>query len=185
MLSAHLQDLLNEDRIRKIVGSFKPTALEDATLRPAAVLVPLLPTDAGPSVVLTVRTHRVEHHKGEISFPGGARDPGDITFLATALREAQEEVGLRPEDVEVLGQLDDIQTTSGFLVQAFVGLIPPDYAFRPRAWEVAEVLIVPVAHLLDPAHTTLDQRLYRVTKCFCNLFGETNSNFFSIMLNIT
>jgi 8-oxo-dGTP pyrophosphatase MutT (NUDIX family) len=90
--------------------------------------------------VLTRRTDDVEHHKGETSFPGGAFDPEDGDMLTTALRETEEEIGVRPEDVEVLGQLDDIVTITGFLVSPFVGVLRRwPYPFAASAEEVAEL----------------------------------------------
>ena len=103
-------------------------------------------------VLLNKRTNRVEHHKGEISFPGGARDPDDATILDTALRETEEEMGIKREDVEVIRQLDQVSTRSGFAITPFVGAIPPGYPFASSNIEVAEILEVPLAELLDPAN---------------------------------
>jgi 8-oxo-dGTP pyrophosphatase MutT (NUDIX family) len=120
---------------------------------PAAVTVPLVSTPEGLTVLFTVRTAHVEQHKGEISFPGGRVDPEDVDTLATALREASEEIGLRPEDVAFLGTLDDAVSITGFRVTPHVvWLDRPDYPFRAEPREVAEILLVPLAHLLDPAY---------------------------------
>ncbi len=150
MMPSHdVHTLLSEARIRKILQGFKPTLLGASHLRQAAVLLPLFVEGDDLGLVLTVRTHRVEHHKGEISFPGGGRDPEDATLLETALREAHEELGIRPEDVSALGQIDDIQTMSGFQVRPYVGLVPRAYPFRANPREVAEVLQIQIFHLLD------------------------------------
>ena len=93
----------------------------------------------------------MEHHKGEISFPGGGKDPEDRNFLDTALREVHEEMGISAEDVTILGQLDDVVTISRFRVRVFVGTIPYPYPFKPSAAEIAEVLEVPIPELLNPA----------------------------------
>jgi 8-oxo-dGTP pyrophosphatase MutT (NUDIX family) len=127
--------------------------IETAGLLPAAVAVPLVPSDEGLSVLFTVRTAHVEQHKGEISFPGGRIDPDDRDALTAALREFWEEVGVAPEDVQVLGPLDDFVSITGYRVTPFVVFLPQaDYPFVPQPREVAEILLVPLEHLLDRAH---------------------------------
>ena len=124
----------------------------------AAVLIAMLPYD-DPQVVLTVRSHQVEHHKGEISFPGGALDSADEHPMAAALREADEEVGLRAEHVEVLGEQSHYRTMSNFHVTPFVGVIDrAPYPFRPLEIEVGEVITPSLSHLLDPANITFERR---------------------------
>ena len=123
----------------------------------AAVLVPLLLKEGEWHVLVTQRTQTVEHHKGQISFPGGACDPDDADLLATALRETFEEVGVPPEAVEVLGTLDDIQTITSFVVTPFVGVIPHPFAYRLNRREVAAVVEVPLSFLRDPAHLRMEQ----------------------------
>ena len=100
-------------------------------------------------ILLNKRTDTVEHHKGEISFPGGSKDPDDSTLLDTALRETHEEMGINPDDVEVLGELDDTPTITNFLIATTVGTIPYPYDFKPSAFEVAEVLEVPISALMN------------------------------------
>jgi 8-oxo-dGTP pyrophosphatase MutT (NUDIX family) len=130
--------------------------LEDAGLgRRAAVLVPLYEHDGELHIVLTRRTDIVDHHKGEISFPGGGVDPTDSDLTFTALRESREEIGLLADHVRIVGQLDDTVTRTGFHISAIVGVIDPaysPYAWIPQPFEVAEVLIVPLSHLADPAN---------------------------------
>jgi 8-oxo-dGTP pyrophosphatase MutT (NUDIX family) len=141
------------DEIKHRLEAYEPREQEYsiATLR-AAVLIPLYVRDGELHIVLTKRTDRVETHKGEISFPGGAMDAGDIDLMGTALRESLEEIGLLQEHVDVLGRLDDHVTATGFHITAFIGLIDPaksPYDWVPHEFEVAEVLEVPLAHLRD------------------------------------
>ena len=141
------------ERIRKNLAAKPKQTSVSGNLTPAAVLLPLLLKDDELQVLFTKRTQTVKAHKGQVSFPGGVRDPDDNSLLNTALREVQEEIGLRPEDVEILGALDPITTvTTGFLVYTFVGLIPFPYPFRLDGREVAEILIVPFHFLANDAH---------------------------------
>ena len=120
-------------------------------LKPSAVLVLIYEKMGEFYIVLTKRTHDVMHHKGQMSFPGGAYDKGDGDLKATALREAFEEIGVRAEDVEILGNLDDQATlTSNFAITPFVGAIPYPYEFRVNRKEVEELIEAPVAVLLNP-----------------------------------
>ena len=105
-----------------------------------------------PTVLLTERTAHLSTHSGQVAFPGGRADPGDATPAATALREAQEEVGLAPEFVEVLGTLPTYVTGSSFIITPVVALVRPDCVLQPNPYEVADLFEVPLAFLLDPAH---------------------------------
>lgn len=136
------------DAVRRVLAQNPKKTLTDPSLVPAAVLLLVYPKDGDYCILLNKRTDRVEHHKGEISFPGGRREGSDRTLLDTALRETHEEMGVMPGDVEVLGELDDVATPFN-VVSPFVGTIAPSYRFKPSAREVAEVLEVPVASLGD------------------------------------
>ncbi len=138
-----------KDVIRRILAENPKKTISDPSLSPAGVLLLLYPKDGQYCVLLNRRTDQVEHHKGEISFPGGSKDAKDATLLDTALRETYEEMGIRPEDVEVLGQVDDTPTNTKFLITTAVGTIPYPYDFNPSELEVAEVLEVPIPALMD------------------------------------
>jgi len=120
--------------------------------RPAAVLVPLVARRAGLHVVLTRRTKALSHHAGQIAFPGGKQDPQDADSAATALREAQEEIGLAPGDVELAGLLSTYLTGTGFRIAPHVGFVEPRFRPRPDPAEVEDVFEVPLAFILDPAN---------------------------------
>lgn len=125
----------------------------------AAVLVPLFVREDTLHVVLTKRTDNVRTHQGQISFPGGAWEPGDVSLRETALREAQEEVGLRPQDVEILGVLDDTPTAvSGFIVRPFVAIVPHPYEFVQDVAEVAGLLSPQLDVFADPQRRRVEIR---------------------------
>lgn len=128
-----------------------PDLRPEGALRPAAVLVPLVDRPEGLTVLLTERTAPLHAHAGQISFPGGAFEPDDADAVAAALREAEEEVGLPPEQVEVVGRLDTYVTRTGFEVTPVVGLVHPPVMLRPDPFEVADVFEVPLDFILDPA----------------------------------
>ncbi len=121
----------------------------DLALKCAAVLIPLMRCGGEWHVLFTRRTDRVESHKGQVSFPGGACDEGETTPEQTALREAEEEIGLQPSHVRVLGRLHPMITISHFRVTPVVGEIPFPYAFKISGFEVARVFTVPLLWLAD------------------------------------
>jgi 8-oxo-dGTP pyrophosphatase MutT (NUDIX family) len=121
-------------------------------LVPAAVLVPLVQREDGLTVLLTKRTAHLTNHGGQISFPGGRMEPADTDPTAAALRESQEEIGLSPDEVDVLGNLDDYVTVTGFHVVPVVGLIQPPLRLTPDSFEVEDIFEVPLDFILDPAH---------------------------------
>ncbi|MBN3767829.1 CoA pyrophosphatase [Burkholderia sp. Ac-20365] len=118
--------------------------------RVAAVLVPLVVREGGLTVLLTQRTAHLNDHAGQVSFPGGRHEPHDADTTATALREAQEEVGLEPSRVEVLGTLPEYLTGTGFRVTPVVGLVHPPFTVQADTFEVAEIFEVPLRFLMDP-----------------------------------
>lgn len=117
----------------------------------ASVLIPLVVRDE-LSVLLTRRTEHLRDHAGQISFPGGRAEPHDADPAATALREAEEEVGLPHEHVEVIGSLPIYKTVTAFMVTPVVGLVRPGFELRPDPFEVADVFEVPLSFLMQPAN---------------------------------
>jgi 8-oxo-dGTP pyrophosphatase MutT (NUDIX family) len=135
--------------IQQTLAAHPPVSVSDSKLIPAAVLIPILGSGQDRRVLFTVRTSRVEHHKGEVSFPGGARDPEDQTLETTALRETHEEVGVLPDDVTILGRMSDHESRSGFVVTPFIGTVVLSTDYDPSGAEVADLLEVPLANLWD------------------------------------
>jgi len=130
-------------------------------LLPAGVLVPLFFSQGEPHLLFTQRTLTVKDHRGQIAFPGGVRDPHDPNLLATALRESQEEIGLDPEAVEVLGALPPLSTITGYGITAYVGLIPYPYEFHPNPREVKRLLFLPLAGFCDPGRWRTGNYTYK------------------------
>ncbi len=137
------------ERIKEVLSKRKRMIIENPYYSHAAVLVPIFEKEGSCHILFTKRTYKVKHHKGEISFPGGMADKEDYDLKGTALREAFEEVGLREEDVEILGALDDIVTVTEFIVTPYVGVFPYPYPFKLSSIEISEIIEVPVLHLLN------------------------------------
>ena len=132
----------------------------DGLIKPAAVLVAVV-DQAEPGVILTERPDTMRNHPGQISFPGGRIDPEDDGPIAAALREAEEEIGLAPSAVEIVGIADRYRTITGFEVTPVVGVIPPGLALRPCPGEVAGMFEAPLRHLLEPSHQLVRTVMWR------------------------
>jgi 8-oxo-dGTP pyrophosphatase MutT (NUDIX family) len=131
---------------------------ENRVLRPAAVLIAVT---ADGDLVLTKRSARLKHHPGQIAFPGGKQDATDATPEAAALREAEEEVGLPRESVDVLGTLPAHETVTGYSVTPVLALVPTGIVYRAEAGEVDEVFRVPLAHVTNPARFMVESRIWQ------------------------
>ena len=148
------------ERIRQALAEYTPRRCNVSAAMPAAVLILVYDRNGEVNVLFTERTDQVEHHKGQICFPGGAQDDDDDSLATTALRESFEEIGVRPEDVEIVGQLDDMLTASNFRVTPYVGILatPSEYPFVINRQEVAEVVQAPLASLMDDRNMELEVR---------------------------
>jgi len=129
-------------------------------ITPAAVLIAVVDRPS-PTVILTLRPETMRKHPGQVSFPGGRIDPGDDGPIAAALREAEEEIGLPPSRVEVIGIADRYRTVTGFEVTPVLGIVPPDLRLTPHPGEVAAVFEAPLRHILDARHQHVRHALWR------------------------
>lgn len=130
-------------------------------LRPASVLAPIVEDANGLSLLLTKRAAALKHHPGQIAFPGGKQDEGDADVIATALREAHEEIGLPPSHVEVLGTLPTHETVTSFDVTPVIGFVKTPFDISPEPGEVEEVFSVPLDHVLNPDNYLIQSRRWR------------------------
>ncbi len=136
-------------RLRVILSTRPAIEIDAPNLKRAAVLIPLIPTGGGWSLLFSRRSKNLAAHSGQIAFPGGGVHPGEA-LEAAAVREAQEEVGIASERVELIGRLDDLVTNSGFLVAPFAGVVDQRIDYVLQAAEVDEVFEVPIEALLKP-----------------------------------
>jgi 8-oxo-dGTP pyrophosphatase MutT (NUDIX family) len=135
-----LKEFLSRRQINRVV---------DSKRKPSAVLVPICYSDGQYHILFTKRTSLVRYHKGEISFPGGGYHGEDGNLQTTAIRETWEEIGLAPEDVQILGELDDrITKSSQYTITPFVGFFPCGYTFKLNPFETAEIIQIPILELL-------------------------------------
>jgi 8-oxo-dGTP pyrophosphatase MutT (NUDIX family) len=151
-----LEDLLTADDLEK-----QRVAAAATQLTPAAVLLLVVNHPHGPTVVFTQRTAHLADHAGQISFPGGRVEAGDEGPRDTALREAREEVGIDPAGIEILGELPDYHTSTGYRVRPVVGWTEPPVTWSPDPHEVADVFEVPLAFLLERANHRYESAFYK------------------------
>ena len=138
-------------------GGVKPKSAWLAAAKPAAVLAPIVARETGLTVLLTLRASKMRSHSGQVAFPGGKIDPGE-TAEQSALREAQEEIGLAAEFIEPLGWLDTYITGTGYRIAPLVALIKPGFTLTLNDLEVAEVFETPLAFLMDPTNHQVHER---------------------------
>lgn len=124
----------------------------------AAVLIPVINGNTGPELLLTQRTDIVEHHKNQVSFPGGVVDASDNSFIDAALRETEEELGISPDVIEVVGVIDEVTTPSGFLITPVVGIMKTSPALRLNHAEVKDAFTVPLSFFSDSANMRIEHR---------------------------
>ena len=162
-LAGRLRDALERGHGRSpilIAGDVLDEEQAGHGITPAAVLVAVVDRPE-PTLILTLRPETMRKHPGQISFPGGRIDPGDDGPVAAALREAEEEIGLPPSAVEVIGLADVYRTITGFEVTPVVGIVPPDLPLVPHPGEVAALFEAPLHYLLDPAHQRERSAIWR------------------------
>lgn len=162
-LSTRLIDAIGQLRNASSDFDLNPGAdlPKDRVLRPAAVLIAIENTVAEPRIILTQRASTLKHHAGQVAFPGGKRDEEDANLEETALREADEEIGLRPENVQILGRLPTHETVTGFSVTPVLGLVRAEFTPTPDHNEVAEVFSAPLQHVTDMSQFSVQGRRWR------------------------
>ncbi|MEA3253362.1 MAG: CoA pyrophosphatase [Chloroflexota bacterium] len=142
-----------KQRITEILRNYEKRHIAAGHLTPSAVLVSLFSKDGQCHVLLTERSCEVNSHKGQVCFPGGTHQEGDSSLLQTALRECEEEIGLKAEDAEILGELDDnIVSSTGYVISPFVASIPYPYPFKANRREIRQIFSVPLSFLMNKAN---------------------------------
>jgi 8-oxo-dGTP pyrophosphatase MutT (NUDIX family) len=161
----------------------------------AAVLIPLFFKNGESHILFTKRTDKVEHHKGQIAFPGGRHDAADGDLKTTALRETWEEMGIKPSDINIVGRTDNFLTNTNFMISPYLGFIPHPYQYKLNRDEIAEVYEIPLQLLLDPnifeiRPMDINGIRWYIHYYHCNgllIWGVTGfllSNFFSIVFDL-
>lgn len=145
-------------------------------LTPAAVLIPLIMHENELKILLTQRTAHLHDHPGQISFPGGRSDPQDTSAIDTALREAEEEIGLPSNRIEVLGSLPHYLTITGYQVTPVVSLVDAGHTYEPDEFEVADIFEVPMAYLMNPHHH--EQRMWESPQGYRRFYAMPYENKF-------
>ncbi|HXZ95390.1 MAG TPA: CoA pyrophosphatase [Dehalococcoidia bacterium] len=150
-----------KQQIAEILRHHKRKRIADENLKASAVLIPLFCSQGQYHVLFTERSDEVTFHKGQVSFPGGTQEPSDSSLLQTAIRESEEEIGLKAKDIEILGELDDSTTfTSNYVISPFVGFIPHPHSLKTNGREVKGAFSVPLSFLMDEANFNQDSYAY-------------------------
>lgn len=159
---------INQSEIKQAIQAYQVNhtqryddlySLDEYTrLRHAAVLLPLFMQENEWHLLFTQRADSMEEHRGQVAFPGGAREKQDLNLCETALREMHEEIGVKPEDVQVFGHLGDLPVVTGYLVRPYVGQIPWPYAFNLASVEVQSIFSIPIDWLVDPSNRQVQYR---------------------------
>ncbi len=151
-MKRELKHSLSRRKKRKITGG---------DTRPSAVLLLVFYDQGQYHLLFTERTDEVDFHKGQVCFPGGTQESSDSSLLQTALREAEEEISLKAEDVDILGELDDMRTlTSNYVISPFVAFIPYPYPLKADGREIREIFSVPLSFLMDEVNFRQDSYAY-------------------------
>ena len=150
-----------KQRIAEVLRHHKKKRITGENLKASAVLIPVFYSQGQYHVLFTERSDDVVFHKGEVCFPGGSQEPSDSSLLQTALRESEEEIGLKAEDTEILGELDDSTTfTSNYVISPFVAFITHPHSLKTNGREVKGAFSVPLPFLMDEANFKQDSYSY-------------------------
>jgi 8-oxo-dGTP pyrophosphatase MutT (NUDIX family) len=150
-----------KEQIEEILRHRKKRKISGENLKASAVLIPLFYNQGQYHVLFTERSDEVVFHKGQVCFPGGTQESSDVSLLQTALREAEEEIGLDDKDIEIIGELDDITTlVTNYVVSPFVAFIPYPHSLKTDGKEVKATFSVPLSFLMDEANFKQDSYAY-------------------------
>lgn len=145
-----MRDLL----VRRLTG-YAPKTL-DLNYPEAGILVPVTDDPGNPEMIFTLRSEHLSTHSGQVAYPGGKRDPGDLSLAATALRETHEEIGLPPDQVEIISPLGQVMSRHGILVTPYVGVVPEEHPLEPNPGEIDSVFRVPLSFFLEDRRERTD-----------------------------